>query len=56
MLRRTYAGAADWSLRSTALTSLANVLTGDARRQLLQKAALDPDQRIARRARRLLGN
>lgn len=56
VLRSVLSDSPDWSLRSTALTSLANLLTGDARRSLLQSATADSDQRIARRARRLLGN
>ena len=55
VLRSVLASSPDWTLRSTALTSMANLLTGAARARMLETYAADADQRIARRARRLQG-
>ena len=55
VLRDVLSSSQDWSLRSSALTSLANLLTGAARAQLLATYSADQDQRIARRAQRLQG-
>lgn len=53
-LRGVFDRSTEWSLRSTALTSLVALLPAAERRALLRRAAKDTDQRIVRRAERLL--
>jgi len=52
-LKSVFDNSTDWSLRSTALSSLVGMLPAAQRQALLQRAASDPDQRIVRRAQRL---
>lgn len=54
-LRQLYAQTDDWSLRVTALSSLARILPPAERQALLQQAMADDDERVRRRAQRLGG-
>ena len=54
-LRAVLAGSPDWSLRSSALRSLALLLRGAERDAALRQALTDVDERVTRLAQRLLG-